>query len=104
MSLEGSDAATEAAAEVAGVVGSADPELFERVAAILDRDVSDKLRHQSVLGLSNAHFERAPSPKVRACLEREATRETEAGQARELVLELVPDQALTGSPTVTARN
>ncbi|MFT3696447.1 MAG: hypothetical protein QM831_25120 [Kofleriaceae bacterium] len=79
-SLDGDDATTEAAAEVAGLQRGADPELYERVAAILDRDVSEELRHQAVLGLSNAHFDRPPSAKVRAVLEREAKRDTEAGQ------------------------
>ena len=79
-SLEGDDRAAAAAAEVAGIVRGANLELYELLAAILDREVSEELRHQAVLGLANAHFERIPSPTVRMRLEREATRETEAGK------------------------
>ncbi len=89
-SLAGSDLATEAAAEIVGLLRGADSELFESAAAILDRDVSEGLRHQVVLGLSNAHVSRATSPAVRARLEREATRETEAGELASWFLQAFP--------------
>ena len=90
ISLAGSDLATEAAAEIVGLLRGADAELFESAAAILDRDVSEGLRHQVVLGLSNAHFSRATSPEVRARLEREATRNTEAGELASWFLQAFP--------------
>ncbi len=68
----------------------ADPELFERVAAILDRQTSEELRHQAVLGLVNAHFERAPSPTVRARLEREAALDTKPGKLAAWFLKQFP--------------
>jgi hypothetical protein len=94
VSLDGADAATEAAAEVAGVVRGGDPELYEHVAAILDRDVSEQLRHQAVLGLANAHFERVASPTVRTRLEREATRDTAAGKLASWFLASFPRKSV----------
>lgn len=74
------DLAAEAAVEVAGLIGRNDLAIADQVAAVLDRDVSDELRHQAVLGLVNLHLERPASGPVRARLEREATKDTEAGK------------------------
>lgn len=75
------DAGAIAAAEVAGYVGRGVPELDEQLAAILDRDVVEDLRHNVVLGLVNLHVpKRSPSPTVRQKLQREAQRQTEAGR------------------------
>lgn len=75
------DAAAVAAAEIAGYLGRGVPELDEQLAAILDRDVDEELRHNVVLGLVNLHVpKRAPSATVRARLQREAKRPSEAGR------------------------
>ena len=79
--LTKTDAAAVAAAEIAGVLGRGVPELDEQLAAILDRDVDEELRHNVVLGLVNLHVpKRAPSSTVRARLQREAKRSSEAGR------------------------
>ncbi|WP_283138248.1 hypothetical protein [Rhizohabitans arisaemae] len=81
-SLGGSDEAAVAAAELAGRIGGGVPGLPGRLAAVLDRDVSDRLRHSAVLGLVNLHLppRPAPDPEIRVRLEREAERDTEAGK------------------------
>ncbi|WP_344971584.1 hypothetical protein [Streptosporangium fragile] len=85
--LDGSDEAAEAAAELAGRVGHGVPGLAEELAAVLDREVSEELRHSAVLGLANLHLPpRTPSPAVRARLEREAARDTKAGKLAKWVL------------------
>ena len=79
--LTKADAGAIAAAEVAGYVGRGVPELDEQLAAILDRDVIEDLRHNVVLGLVNLHVpKRSPSVTVRERLQREAKRSTEAGR------------------------
>jgi hypothetical protein len=88
--LVGNDEAAQAAAEIAGVAGRDDPEMIERVSAILDRgEASDELRHQAVLGLVNLHVyksPRTPGGATRARLEREAAKQTEAGKLAKWML------------------
>ncbi|BCJ68412.1 hypothetical protein Prubr_54330 [Polymorphospora rubra] len=88
--LAGSDPATEAAAELVGRIGRGVPELPEKLAEVLDREVSDEVRHSVVLGLVNLHLpgRRTPSPAIAARLEREATRDTEAGRLAKWMLSL----------------
>jgi hypothetical protein len=88
--LDGSDEAAEAAAELAGRIGHGVPGLPEQLAAVLDREVSDELRHNAVLGLVNLHLPSmpAPSPAIRVRLEREASRDTEAGRLAKWALAL----------------
>jgi len=84
--LAGNDELAVVAAEIAGHVGRAgdavDAELAEAVAKILDRKAASKrLRHSAVLGLVNLHLpRRAPSPEIKARLQREAKLKTEAGE------------------------
>ncbi|MEV0606234.1 hypothetical protein AB0I61_07700 [Polymorphospora rubra] len=88
--LAGADPATEAAAELVGRIGRGVPELPEELAVVLDREVSDEVRHSVVLGLVNLHLpgRRTPSPAIAARLEREATRDTEAGRLAQWMLSL----------------
>ncbi|MEU6721867.1 hypothetical protein ABZ897_61420 [Nonomuraea sp. NPDC046802] len=88
--LDGSDEAAEAAAELAGRVGHDIPGLADRLAAILNREASDELRHNAVLGLLNLHAppRPAPSDEIRVLLRREALRDTEAGRLAKWALTL----------------
>jgi hypothetical protein len=93
-SLAGSDstAAIEAAAEVAGRIGSGVAGLAAEVAAVLDRDISAGARHNVVLGLVNLHLPPAPppDPAIRARLEREAATDTDAGRLATWLLTTFP--------------
>ena len=91
-SLAGSDAATGAAAEVAGRIGRGVAGLPAEVAAVLDRDVSAEVRHNAVLGLVNLHMPPGPppDPAIRARLAAEAATDTDAGRLAHWLLTAFP--------------
>jgi hypothetical protein len=91
--LVGSDAAAEAAAEIVGRIGREDPRIREQLGAVLARDgLSDRLRHNTVLGLVNLHLPPSPppGPGVLALLERESTEDSDAGRLARWLLGLLP--------------
>ncbi|MQS16430.1 acyl-CoA dehydrogenase family protein [Streptomyces kaniharaensis] len=89
--LLGSDAAAQASAELLGWVSEGAPEVTEELAAVLDRDVAEELRHNVVLALVNLHLPAArPSRSIRTRLAGEARRDTEAGRLAQWMLAVLP--------------